>query len=105
MISETKIQERFKQSGLKMTQARLNTFRALHELNHPTVDEIINYYQEQESGTSFQSIYNNLEDFEKVNLVKKISRRHIDARLLLCVWSISEDCIDRLIFFRGIGFR
>ena len=39
------------------------------------------------------------------NLEKKFSRRHIEARLRLCVWSISEDCIDRLIFFRGIGSR
>ena len=33
------------------------------------------------------------------NLEKKFSRRHIEARLRLYVWSISEDCKDRLIFF------
>ena len=27
------------------------------------------------------------------NLEKIFSRRHIEARLRLCVWSISEDCI------------
>ena len=39
------------------------------------------------------------------NLEKKFSRRHIEARLRLCVWSISEDCIDRLIFFSRNRFQ
>ena len=73
MNTTTKINERFKQSGLKLTQARLSTFTALHELNHPTVEEILQYYQDQSIQTSFQSIYNNLEDFERVHLVRKIA--------------------------------
>ena len=73
MISKTDIQERFKQSGLKMTQARMRTFSALHDLNHPTVEEIIQYHKDQKIKTSFQSVYNNLEDFERVQMVKKIA--------------------------------
>ena len=33
------------------------------------------------------------------NLKKNFSRWHIKARLRLYVWSISEDCKDRLNFF------
>ena len=33
------------------------------------------------------------------NLERNFSRRHIEARLRLYVWSISEDCKDRLNFF------
>ena len=39
------------------------------------------------------------------NLKKNFSRWHIKARLRLYVWSISEDCIDRLNFFSRNRFQ
>lgn len=73
MITDQEIANNLKVAGLKMTQARLYTFKALHELDHPSVEEIFKFCQLNGVKTSFQSIYNNLEDFGKSNLVRKMA--------------------------------
>ncbi len=69
-----------KKRGLKVTQSRIYILNALHELNHPCVDEIINFLDESTIKSSFQSVYNNIETFENIGLLKRIPTSNGSAR-------------------------
>ena len=69
-----------KKRGLKVTQARIYILNALHQLNHPCVDEIINFLDENNIKSSFQSVYNNIETFENIGLLKRVPTSNGSAR-------------------------
>lgn len=69
-----------KEKGLKVTNARVFILNALHELNHPSVDEIIHFLGINEIKSSFQSVYNNIETFEKIGLLKRVATSNGSAR-------------------------
>lgn len=66
------IEATLKARGLKITKARFFTLKSLYELNHPSVEEIVQYLAQSNIKTSFQSVYNNLETFEQLDLIKKV---------------------------------
>jgi len=72
-VTDSHIEDTLKSHGLKITKTRFSTLKALYELNHPTVEDIIQYLAQANIKTSFQSVYNNLETFESLNLIKKIA--------------------------------
>ena len=72
-ITNEHIESTLKNLGLKITKTRFFTLKSLYELNHPSVEEIIQYLSNSEIKTSFQSVYNNLETFEQLHLIKKVA--------------------------------
>ena len=72
-VDKSHIENLLRKNDLKITNARFFTLKALYELNHPTVDEIASFLQKSNIKSSFQSVYNNLETFENLGLVKKVA--------------------------------
>jgi len=72
-VNDSEISEILKKHSLKITKTRFFTLKALYELNHPSVENIITYLSESAISTTFQSVYNNLETFEELQLIKKIA--------------------------------
>ena len=71
--TKTDIETTLKKNGLKITTSRFSTLEALYKLNHPSVEELIKYLSLSNTKTSTQSVYNNLELFEELNIIKKIA--------------------------------
>lgn len=69
-----------KKRGLRVTQVRIYILNALHKLNHPCVDEIINFLDKNDIKASFQSVYNNIETFESIGLLKRVPTNNGSAR-------------------------
>jgi len=72
-VNDSDISEILKKHSLKITKTRFFTLKALYELNHPSVENIVNYLSESTINSTFQSVYNNLETFEELQLIKKIA--------------------------------
>jgi Fe2+ or Zn2+ uptake regulation protein len=71
-VTNSYIEDILKEQGLKITKTRSFTLKSLYELNHPSVEDIIEYLYQSDIKTTFQSVYNNLETFEDLKLIKKI---------------------------------
>ncbi len=72
-VTDTHIEDTLKKQDLKITKTRFFTLKSLYELNHPSVEEIIQYLAQANIKTTFQSVYNNLETFEDLKLIKKMA--------------------------------
>ena len=73
IVTKSHIEEILKQNGLKITKTRFSTLKALYELNHPSVEDIVQYLFLADIKTTVQSVYNNLELYEELNIIKKIA--------------------------------
>lgn len=73
IVEDSYIESTLKNHGLKITQVRFSILKSLYDLNHPSVEEISNYLIQNGIKSTFQSVYNNLETFEELQLIKKVA--------------------------------
>jgi len=72
MVTEN-FREQLKQKGLKITPQRTAIYEAIVKLkNHPTVENIIDYFKKIHPNISVGTIYKVLDSFVDHNLLKKV---------------------------------
>jgi Fe2+ or Zn2+ uptake regulation protein len=72
-VTNEHIETILKGQGLKITKTRFFTLKSLYELNHPSVEDIIKFLFQSNIKTTFQSVYNTLETFEQLTIIKKVA--------------------------------
>ena len=67
------IKNKLSEKGLKITPQRLSILEAIHNINHPTADDIIKYIRQKHSNIATGTVYKVLDTFAQKGLIKKIT--------------------------------
>jgi len=72
--NKTKINEIFKEHGLKMTPQRLSVYQALAgNRSHPNVNQVYDLVKKQLPSISFDTVFRTISHFAEIGLIDKVS--------------------------------